>query len=230
MSTRELWRAGVLARVAASTLKLGSAAALMEVSYRQAKRLYRRYRAGGAKGLKHRSAGRPSNRATDEAARTSSEEKRTVLERLGRARRQSAVAAAAAEPSPAGAQHRARLRGRRGSARDSVSGPRDSMDRTRGPGRGDARDGETGHTAGAPGDGGRAAAASAVCRSSLAARGRRVPDGSATGRGSQSVRRGESVRPPVEAARAVDAKSTRPPLVGKLQNSFPRASTGILAL
>jgi transposase len=37
----------------------------MEVSYRQAKRLYRRYRAGGAKGLKHRSAGRASNRATD---------------------------------------------------------------------------------------------------------------------------------------------------------------------
>ena len=37
----------------------------MEVSYRQAKRLYRRYRAEGAKGLKHRSAGRRSNRATD---------------------------------------------------------------------------------------------------------------------------------------------------------------------
>jgi transposase len=64
MSTRELTRAGVLARVAAGTLKLGSAAALMEVSYRQAKRLYRRYRAEGAKGLKHRSAGQPSNRAT----------------------------------------------------------------------------------------------------------------------------------------------------------------------
>jgi transposase len=65
MSTTELRRAGVLARVAAGTLKLGSAARLMEVSYRQAKRLYRRYRAGGAKGLKHRSAGRASNRATD---------------------------------------------------------------------------------------------------------------------------------------------------------------------
>jgi hypothetical protein len=37
----------------------------MEVSYRQAKRLYRRYRAVGALGLKHRSAGRPSNRSTD---------------------------------------------------------------------------------------------------------------------------------------------------------------------
>lgn len=63
MSTMELRRAGVLARVAAETLTLKSAAALMDVSYRQAKRLYRRYRAAGAKGLKHRSAGRASNRA-----------------------------------------------------------------------------------------------------------------------------------------------------------------------
>lgn len=64
MSTTEMQRVGVLARVAAGTLTLGSAAALMHVSYRQAKRLYRRYRAEGAMGLKHRSAGRPSNRAT----------------------------------------------------------------------------------------------------------------------------------------------------------------------
>jgi transposase len=35
------------------------------VSYRQAKRLYRRYRAEGATGLKHRSAGRPSNGAVE---------------------------------------------------------------------------------------------------------------------------------------------------------------------
>jgi transposase len=65
MSTTELRRAGALARVAAGTLKLGSAAALMEVSYRQAKCLYRRYRTAGAKGLQHGSAGRPSNRAID---------------------------------------------------------------------------------------------------------------------------------------------------------------------
>jgi len=64
MSTRELKRAGVLARVAAGTLRLGSAAALLDVSYRQAKRLYGRYRHEGAAGLKHRSAGRASNRAT----------------------------------------------------------------------------------------------------------------------------------------------------------------------
>jgi transposase len=69
MSTTELRRAGVLARVAAGTLKLGSAAALMEVSYRQAKRLYRRYRTEGAKGLKHGGAGRPSNRAIEPRTR-----------------------------------------------------------------------------------------------------------------------------------------------------------------
>ena len=36
----------------------------MDVSYRQAKRLYQRYRRAGAKGLTHRGAGRASNRAT----------------------------------------------------------------------------------------------------------------------------------------------------------------------
>jgi transposase len=69
MSTKELTRAGVLARVAAGTLRLGSAAAVMGVSYRQAKRLYGRYRAEGARGLKHRSAGHRSNAARDAAER-----------------------------------------------------------------------------------------------------------------------------------------------------------------
>ena len=50
MSTRELTRAGVLARVAAGTLRLRSAAVVMDVSYRQAKRLYRWYRAEGGEG------------------------------------------------------------------------------------------------------------------------------------------------------------------------------------
>src|SRR2546428_14052215 len=63
MSKRELKRGGVLARVAAGTLGLGSAAALMDVSYRQAKRLYRRYRRDGAAGLTHQSAGRASPHA-----------------------------------------------------------------------------------------------------------------------------------------------------------------------
>jgi len=56
--------------VAAQTLTLKSAAALMAVSYRQAKRLYGRYRAAGPKGLKHQSAGRASNRATARRVRT----------------------------------------------------------------------------------------------------------------------------------------------------------------
>ena len=64
MGTSELKRVGVMERVAAGTLKLGSAAELLDVSYRQAKRIYRRYRSEGATGLKHRSAGRRSNRAT----------------------------------------------------------------------------------------------------------------------------------------------------------------------
>ena len=64
MSVRELRRAGVLARVTAQTLTLKAATVLMDVSYRHAKRLYSRYRAKGAKGLKHRHAGRVSNRAT----------------------------------------------------------------------------------------------------------------------------------------------------------------------
>jgi len=62
MSTKELTRAGVLARVAAGTLTLRAAATVLMVSYRQAKRLYGRYRTDGAAGLRHRSAGRASNR------------------------------------------------------------------------------------------------------------------------------------------------------------------------
>jgi transposase len=70
MSTRELTRAGVLARVAAGTLSLGAAGTVIDVSYRQAKRLYRRFRSEGARGLKHRSAGRQSNAARDDGERT----------------------------------------------------------------------------------------------------------------------------------------------------------------
>ena len=69
MSTPELKRAGVLARVVAGTLTLGSAATLMGVSYRQAKRLCARYRDQGAAGLQHGSAGQASNRATSSRIR-----------------------------------------------------------------------------------------------------------------------------------------------------------------
>jgi transposase len=69
MSTKELTRAGVLARVAAKTLTLRSAATVMGVSYRQAKRVWARFRRRGATGLRHGSAGRASNRATAAKAR-----------------------------------------------------------------------------------------------------------------------------------------------------------------
>ena len=63
MSKGELRRVEVLARVKSRELKLMDAASLVEVSYRQAKRLWKRYREEGAQGLKHRSAGRRSARA-----------------------------------------------------------------------------------------------------------------------------------------------------------------------
>jgi transposase len=58
-----------LARVKAGSLTVKSAAQLLHVSYRQAKRLVRRYRAQGAKGLRHGGAGRPSNHARPAAER-----------------------------------------------------------------------------------------------------------------------------------------------------------------
>ncbi len=53
----------VLSRVKRGELKLTEAAELLEVSYRHAKRLKKRYRAGGAKALVHDNVGRASNRA-----------------------------------------------------------------------------------------------------------------------------------------------------------------------
>ena len=69
MSTRELRRAEVLARVKSQTLRLVDAAKMLELSYRQTKRLWKRYRGEGAQGLQHRSAGRGSNRAKPEKFR-----------------------------------------------------------------------------------------------------------------------------------------------------------------
>jgi transposase len=63
MSKGELRRVEVLARVRSQQLLVVDAARLMRVSYRQAKRLWKRYWEEGAAGLKHRSAGQPSNRA-----------------------------------------------------------------------------------------------------------------------------------------------------------------------
>ncbi len=63
MSKRELGRVEVLARVRSKHLRVVDAGRLMRVSYRQAKRLWKRYGEEGAAGLKHRSAGRASHRA-----------------------------------------------------------------------------------------------------------------------------------------------------------------------
>jgi transposase len=64
MSARELSRVEVLARVRAGGLALVQAATVLGLSYRQAKRLWRRYKRGGAIALRHRHAGRRSNRRT----------------------------------------------------------------------------------------------------------------------------------------------------------------------
>ena len=73
LSKRELQRAGILARVKAGDLALKKATDLLRVSYRQAKRLWKRYQAGGAAALKHGNAGRKSNRAR------SAKERRKIL-------------------------------------------------------------------------------------------------------------------------------------------------------
>src|SRR5258708_23271931 len=69
MSARELRRAEGLGRVKSRTLRLVDAAKMLEVSYRQTKRLWKRYRGEGAKGLQHRRAGKGSNRAKPEKFR-----------------------------------------------------------------------------------------------------------------------------------------------------------------
>ena len=69
MSSEELQRVEVLARVKSQELRLRDAAELLDVSYRQAKRLWKRYRKRGAEGIRHGNAGRGSNRAKPEKMR-----------------------------------------------------------------------------------------------------------------------------------------------------------------
>jgi transposase len=69
MSVEELRRAEVLGRVASGELQLVDAAAILGVSYRQAKRLWRRYSDCGAAGLQHGNVGRRSNRAKPKSFR-----------------------------------------------------------------------------------------------------------------------------------------------------------------
>ena len=75
MSHKERRRLEVLNRVKRGTLSLVKAAELLQLSYRQAKRVYRRYRRQGDRGLVHRLRGRRSNRRADEA------ERRKILQR-----------------------------------------------------------------------------------------------------------------------------------------------------
>ena len=63
MSSKEVQRSEVLSRVQRGEMKLHEGAQLMGVSYRQAKRLKKRYREGGARALVHGNVGRRSNRA-----------------------------------------------------------------------------------------------------------------------------------------------------------------------
>jgi transposase len=63
LSTKEVSRAEVMGRVKAGNLRLREAGELLELSYRQTKRVWARYRGGGAKSLPHRNRGRRSNHA-----------------------------------------------------------------------------------------------------------------------------------------------------------------------
>lgn len=71
MSAREGERVEVMRRVENGTLTVRAAAMVLAVSYRQAKRIWRRYQTGGAAAVVHRQVGRPSNRGrpTTERAR-----------------------------------------------------------------------------------------------------------------------------------------------------------------
>ena len=69
MSKRERTRLEVLSRVKRGELRLRKAAELLQLSYRQAKRVYQRFRQEGDKGLVHRLRGQPSNRKVDEGQR-----------------------------------------------------------------------------------------------------------------------------------------------------------------
>jgi hypothetical protein len=69
MSTRERMRMKLMARVAGLLLKLCVAAEMMQVSYRQAKRILRCYLKEGDAGLVHKGRGQCSNRRRPDAER-----------------------------------------------------------------------------------------------------------------------------------------------------------------
>jgi hypothetical protein len=65
MNQRELMRLAALQRLEAGDLTQAEIARQLQISVRQVKRLWRRYRAEGAAGLASRRRGRPSNNRTD---------------------------------------------------------------------------------------------------------------------------------------------------------------------
>jgi molybdenum-dependent DNA-binding transcriptional regulator ModE len=75
MSSKERRRLGVLERVKDKEMSLSKAAEVMGISYRQARRIWKRYLQGGDAGLVHRSRGREGNR------RKASQEREKILSR-----------------------------------------------------------------------------------------------------------------------------------------------------
>jgi transposase len=70
MSTKELTRWVVMRRVRDGTMSRRDAAVRLQLSYRQVKRIFRRFRARGQQGLVHGNVGRRSNRAHAPTLRT----------------------------------------------------------------------------------------------------------------------------------------------------------------
>jgi transposase len=69
MSSKELRRKTVMDEVMGGRRKLRSAAEVLQISYRQCRRVYQRYRQQGDQGLIHRNRGRESNRKIGVAQR-----------------------------------------------------------------------------------------------------------------------------------------------------------------
>ena len=69
MSQKERTRLGIMQEVKADKMSLVAAAQVLGLSYRQVKRIWRRYASQGDEGLVHRSRGRWSNRAKAQALR-----------------------------------------------------------------------------------------------------------------------------------------------------------------
>jgi transposase len=62
MSQKERMRLVMMNRVEEKAMTIKEAAEVMGISYRQGRRIYRRYVSEGDEGLVHRNRGRPSNR------------------------------------------------------------------------------------------------------------------------------------------------------------------------